>query len=32
MDATTTTLLDAFHSLYRPLRLRGKSHRTTQVF
>jgi len=32
MDATTTTLLDAFHQLYRPLRLRGKSHRTTQLY
>jgi integrase len=32
MDATTTPLLDAFHDLYRPLRLRGKSHRTTMLY
>jgi integrase len=32
MHAPTMKLFDAFHELYRPLRLRGKSHRTTQLY
>jgi integrase len=32
MTTAATPLLDAFHALYRPLRLRGKSHRTTLLY
>jgi integrase len=32
MTTAATPLLDAFHDLYRPLRLRGKSHRTTMLY
>jgi integrase len=32
MTAATMTLYDAFHKLYRPLRLRGKSARTTELY
>lgn len=32
MHAPTMTLYDAFHNLYRPLRLRGKSARTTKLY
>lgn len=32
MTADPMTLHDAFETLYRPLRLRGKSHRTTMLY